>query len=202
MGLFGLTSPLVPLVNCIQTLKVFNRTGCNPKPKPNPNPNPYLQFYPNVEGNPNIKLADLGLPVAPLRGHGNNKRSRQRFAIQLRINVRVLGTMNSVMQSARHHEFSHAVSSAPYSIPIPTLILNPILIPNTTLIPNHIPHPHNGRQRRLHQMAAAGLTSVVRCALSDRNVHSRMPLDPTHVRLKNTHATNGIPLGRPLPLTR
>jgi hypothetical protein len=24
----------------------------------------------------------------------------------------------------------------------------------------------------------------VRCAFSDRNLHSRMPLDPTHVRLK------------------
>jgi hypothetical protein len=27
----------------------------------------------------------------------------------------------------------------------------------------------------------------VRCAFSDRNLHSRMPLDPTHVRLKRTH---------------
>jgi hypothetical protein len=26
----------------------------------------------------------------------------------------------------------------------------------------------------------------VRCAFSDRNLHSRMPLDPTHVRLKRT----------------
>jgi TPR repeat protein len=25
-----------------------------------------------------------------------------------------------------------------------------------------------------------------RCAFSDRNLHSRMPLDPTHVRLKRT----------------
>jgi hypothetical protein len=28
----------------------------------------------------------------------------------------------------------------------------------------------------------------VRCAFSDRNLHSRMPLDPTHVRLKRCHA--------------
>jgi hypothetical protein len=28
--------------------------------------------------------------------------------------------------------------------------------------------------------------STVRCAFSDRNLHSRMPLDPTHVRLKRT----------------
>jgi hypothetical protein len=28
----------------------------------------------------------------------------------------------------------------------------------------------------------------VRCAFSDRNLHSRMPLDPTHVRLKLLHA--------------
>jgi hypothetical protein len=33
----------------------------------------------------------------------------------------------------------------------------------------------------------------VRCAFSDRNLHSRMPSDPTHVRF--------IPLGSPLPLT-
>jgi hypothetical protein len=30
--------------------------------------------------------------------------------------------------------------------------------------------------------------SQVRCAFSDRNLHSRMPLDPTHVRLKLEHA--------------
>jgi hypothetical protein len=28
----------------------------------------------------------------------------------------------------------------------------------------------------------------VRCAFSDRNLQSRMPLDPTHVRLKLLHA--------------
>jgi ubiquitin-activating enzyme E1 len=34
---------------------------------------------------------------------------------------------------------------------------------------------------------ATGLKiSQVRCAFSDRNLHSRMPLDPTHVRLKRT----------------
>jgi hypothetical protein len=35
---------------------------------------------------------------------------------------------------------------------------------------------------------------AVRCAFSDRNLHSRMLLDPTHV-------INGIPLGSALPLT-
>jgi hypothetical protein len=42
----------------------------------------------------------------------------------------------------------------------------------------------------------------VRCAFSDRNLHSRMPLDPTHVHLKRTYmrVTNGIPLGYPLLL--
>jgi hypothetical protein len=29
---------------------------------------------------------------------------------------------------------------------------------------------------------------LARCAFSDRNLHSRMPLDPTHVRLKLLHA--------------
>jgi acyl-CoA reductase-like NAD-dependent aldehyde dehydrogenase len=29
-----------------------------------------------------------------------------------------------------------------------------------------------------------GKIVYVRCAFSDRNLHSRMPLDPTHVRLK------------------
>jgi hypothetical protein len=33
---------------------------------------------------------------------------------------------------------------------------------------------------------AASFTADVRCAFSDRNLHSRMPLDPTHVRLKRT----------------
>jgi hypothetical protein len=33
-----------------------------------------------------------------------------------------------------------------------------------------------------------------------RNLHSRMPLDPTHVREANTRVTNGIPLGCPLLL--
>jgi hypothetical protein len=28
--------------------------------------------------------------------------------------------------------------------------------------------------------------SIARCAFSDRNLHSRMPLDPKHVRLKQT----------------
>jgi hypothetical protein len=30
--------------------------------------------------------------------------------------------------------------------------------------------------------------ACVRCPFSDRNLHSRMPLDPTHVRLKLLHA--------------
>jgi hypothetical protein len=42
----------------------------------------------------------------------------------------------------------------------------------------------------------------VRCSFFDRILHSRMPLDPMHVRLKLLHACdNGIPLGCPLPLT-
>jgi insulysin len=32
--------------------------------------------------------------------------------------------------------------------------------------------------------ATESITLTVRCAFSDRNLHSRMPLDPTHVRLK------------------
>jgi hypothetical protein len=40
-----------------------------------------------------------------------------------------------------------------------------------------------------------------RCAFSDINVHSRMPLDPTHVSLEaNMRVTNGIPLWSPLLL--
>jgi hypothetical protein len=43
-------------------------------------------------------------------------------------------------------------------------------------------------------------TVAVRCAFSDRNLHSRMPLDPTHVCLKRAGVTNDIPLGCPLLL--
>ena len=49
-------------------------------------------------------------------------------------------------------------------------------------------------------------SSLVRCAFFDRNLHSRMPLDPTHVHLKpcsleaNMRVTNGIPLGCSLVL--
>jgi hypothetical protein len=32
------------------------------------------------------------------------------------------------------------------------------------------------------------ISGCARCAFSDRNLHSRMPLDPTHVRLKLLHA--------------
>jgi hypothetical protein len=39
---------------------------------------------------------------------------------------------------------------------------------------------------------SALINHLVRCAFSDRNLHSRMPLDPTEV---NMHVTNGIPLG-------
>jgi hypothetical protein len=37
---------------------------------------------------------------------------------------------------------------------------------------------------------------TARCAFSDRHLHSRMPLDPTHVRLKRSYmrVTNGTPL--------
>jgi hypothetical protein len=42
----------------------------------------------------------------------------------------------------------------------------------------------------------------VRCAFSGGDLHSRMPLDPTHVRLKRSYmrVINGIPLGCPLLL--
>jgi hypothetical protein len=42
----------------------------------------------------------------------------------------------------------------------------------------------------------------VRCSVCDRNLHSRMPLDPTPARLKRTYArvTNGLLLGSPLLL--
>jgi hypothetical protein len=49
--------------------------------------------------------------------------------------------------------------------------------------------------------AAATSGLVVRCAFSDRILHLRMPLDPTHVCFKRTmRVTNGIPLGSPLLL--
>jgi hypothetical protein len=45
----------------------------------------------------------------------------------------------------------------------------------------------------------AGIRAMVRCLCFDRILHSRMPLDPTHVCLKRTCVvTNGILLGRPL----
>jgi hypothetical protein len=39
-------------------------------------------------------------------------------------------------------------------------------------------------------MGTATVTAMVmvRCAFFGRNLHSRMPLDPTHVRLKRYHA--------------
>jgi hypothetical protein len=36
---------------------------------------------------------------------------------------------------------------------------------------------------------------LVRCAFSDRNLHSRMPLVPTPARFKRRRVANGIPLG-------
>jgi hypothetical protein len=45
------------------------------------------------------------------------------------------------------------------------------------------------RQLVLHRcpsLASLRGLSRARCAFSDRNLHSRMPLDPTHVRLKRT----------------
>jgi hypothetical protein len=39
-----------------------------------------------------------------------------------------------------------------------------------------------------HDYVECVLVNSVRCAFSDRNLHSRMPLDPTHVRLKLLHA--------------
>jgi hypothetical protein len=48
--------------------------------------------------------------------------------------------------------------------------------------------------------------TVVRCAIFNRNLHSRMPLDPTPARLKRAvqaskRVTKGIPLGCPTFLT-
>jgi ankyrin repeat protein len=40
----------------------------------------------------------------------------------------------------------------------------------------------------------------VRCSGFNRILHSRMALDPTHVRFKRTRVTNSIPLGSPLLL--
>jgi hypothetical protein len=42
------------------------------------------------------------------------------------------------------------------------------------------------QQFGLHTNVVARSGILVRCAFSDRNLHSRMPLDPTHVRLKRT----------------
>jgi DNA polymerase zeta len=44
------------------------------------------------------------------------------------------------------------------------------------------------------------ITSLVRCAFSDKSLHSRMPLDPTSARFKLVcmRVSNGIPLGHPL----
>jgi hypothetical protein len=48
-----------------------------------------------------------------------------------------------------------------------------------------------GRRQGRHYISCGGdamfhVNKGVRCAFSDRNLHSRMPLDPTHVRLKRT----------------
>jgi hypothetical protein len=47
--------------------------------------------------------------------------------------------------------------------------------------------------------AKVATAAVARCAFLDRIFHSRMPLDPMHVRFEaNMRVTNGIPLGHPL----
>jgi hypothetical protein len=43
--------------------------------------------------------------------------------------------------------------------------------------------------------------ALVRCAFSNRILHPRMPLDPTHVRLKHMRVTHGILLGCSLLLS-
>jgi hypothetical protein len=65
--------------------------------------------------------------------------------------------------------------------------------PDTTLIRGE--HAGNAAQRAINYTISADGTELValcphpvRCAFSDRNLHSRMPLDPTHVHLKLLHA--------------
>jgi hypothetical protein len=47
---------------------------------------------------------------------------------------------------------------------------------------------HNVDAGRTNEHGREDEGEKVRCAFSDRNLHSRMPLDPTHARLKLLHA--------------
>jgi hypothetical protein len=72
-------------------------------------------------------------------------------------------------------------------------IASVVHVPSTVQHPDHHHEPHaaptmpanNYRQLDM-DMDSHATRLTVRCAFSDTNLHSRMPLDPTHVRLKRT----------------
>jgi hypothetical protein len=77
----------------------------------------------------------------------------------------------------RTHQQPGVRRSSSYSV-VSNQSVFPIPAPRPTPAARPTPAPRTTRQ--------AQPKPTVRCSFSDRNLHSRMPLDPTHVRLKRT----------------